>query len=101
MMNLNPVTAVAGLFGKIFDRVLPDRSKVNEAQSRINEAEVAAGGSSMLRHWRGFLGWVLSIVFVWEAVVRTIIVTYWPETELPPSILKEVTTLLIGMLGLA
>ena len=35
----NPISAVAGLLGKVFDRILPDRSKINEAQSRINEAE--------------------------------------------------------------
>ena len=98
---MNPFTVVAGLFGTLVDRVLPDRSKINEAQSRINEAETAGAGPSILRHWRGFLGWALSLVFVWEAVVRTVIVTYWPEAELPPSILKEVTALLLGMLGLS
>ena len=98
---MNPFTLVAGLIGKAFDRLLPDKSKINEAQSRINEAEVAGSGQSLLRNWRGFLGWVLALVFAWEAVGRVIISTYWPELKLPPSMLKEILTLLLGMLGLA
>lgn len=98
---MNPFAMVAGLIGKVFDRLLPDRSKVNEAQSRINEAEVAGAGPSILRHWRGFLGWVLALVFAWEVVGRPIMVTYWPGTKLPPSALKEILTLLLGMLGLS
>ena len=98
---MSPITAVAGLIGKAFDRMFPDRSKINEAQSRINEAEVAGAGPSILRHWRGFLGWVLSLVFAFEVIGRAIIVTYWPGVKLPPSMLREVLTLLLGMLGLS
>jgi hypothetical protein len=98
---MNPFSAISDFLGKILDRFVPDRSKVNEAQSRINEAEAAGGGQSVLRHWRGFLGWVLSIVFVWEAVGRTVISTYWPDVALPPSMMKEIMALLIGMLGLS
>ncbi len=100
-MSLNPVSAIADLIGKAFDRIFPDRSKINEAQSRINEAEVAGSGPSVLKNWRGFLGWVLSLVFAFEVVGRAIIVTYWPQVKLPPSMLKEVLTLLLGMLGLS
>ena len=98
---INPIAAVTGLIGKIFDRVMPDKSKINEAQSRINEAEVGGAGASFLRLWRGFLGWVLALVFAWEVVGRTIIATYWPELTLPPSMLREVLTILLGMLGLS
>ena len=100
-MILNPIAAVATLLGKAFDRILPDKAKINEAQSRINEAEVAGSGQSLLRNWRGFLGWVLAIVFAWEVVGRVIIATYWPEATLPPSMLKEIVTILLGMLGLS
>lgn len=98
---INPISAVAGLLGKVFDRVLPDKSRINEAQSRINEAEVGGAGASFLRLWRGFLGWVLALIFAWEVVGRTIIATYWPDVTLPPSMLKEVLTILLGMLGLS
>lgn len=87
------------ILGGLLDKVLPDRAKANEAQSRINEAEVSGAPASILRLWRGFLGWVLSLVFAWEVVVRPAILTYWPDTVLPPSGLVEVSKLLLGMLG--
>ena len=87
------------LLGRVLDRALPDRSKSAEAQSRINEAEVSGGPASALRLWRGFLGWVLAVLFAWEIVARPIIVTYWPGVPLPPSALSEITTLLTGMMG--
>ena len=95
------IPILGGLLEKIFDRILPDRSKINEAQSRINEAEVAGAGVSFLRLWRGFLGWTLALVFAWEVMARPVIMTYWPDTVLPPSMIKEILTLLLGMLGLS
>lgn len=88
------------ILGGLLDKVLPDRAKANEAQSRINEAEVSGAPASRLRLWRGFLGWVLALVFAWEVVGRGIVATYWPDITLPPSVLKEITTVLMGMLGL-
>lgn len=70
------------------------------AQSRINEAEVSGAPPSRLRLWRSFLGWALTLAFLWEVMVRPVILTYWPDTPLPPSVLKEITSLLLGMLGL-
>lgn len=80
-------------------RILPDRDRQNEAQSRINEAEVSGAPSSRLRLWRSFLGWVLSVAFLWE-LLRPVILHYIPDADLPPSMIKEITTLLLGMLGL-
>ena len=89
-----------GIGSKIVDRLLPDRAASREQQAKINEAEVAGGPASILRLWRSFLGWVLAIVFAWEVVGRNVILTYWPDTKLPPSMIKEVTQLLLGILGL-
>ena len=89
-----------GLGSKIVDRLLPDRAASREQQAKINEAEVAGEPASILRLCRSFLGWVLAIVFAWEVVGRNVILTYWPDTKLPPSMVKEVTQLLLGMLGL-
>ena len=99
----NPISAVAGLLGKVFDRILPDRSKINEAQSRINEAEVSGAPPSRMRLWRSFLGWVLALLFCWEVVGRMVIVPLffasWGKS-LPPSALDQIMALLLGMLGL-
>ena len=94
---------LASLGATIIGKVLPDRSKTNEAQARINEAEVAGAPQSFLRLWRSFLGWILSILLVWEIAGRLIIIPMffptWGKT-LPPSTLDQIMTLLMSMLGL-
>ena len=100
MSILSGIPILGGLLDKAADRILPDKGASREAQARINEAEVSGAPASPLRLWRGFLGWVLAISFVWEVVARNIILTYWPNATLPPSVLKEISTLLLGMLGL-
>lgn len=91
--------ALTDFAGKLLDRVMPDRAKQAEAQSRVNEAEVAGAPASKLRLWRSFLGWVLALVFAWEVAGRTIVLTYWPGASVPPSMLREVSALLLAMLG--
>lgn len=70
------------------------------AQSRLNEAEISGAPNSFLRLWRSALGWALALSFIWEVMARPVIVTYWPEAVLPPSFIRETTSLLLGMLGL-
>ena len=96
----NKIPGLGTVIDRVTDRVLPDKSASREAQARINEAEVSGGPGSRLRLWRGFLGWCLSLLFVWEVAGRTVIATYWPGTKLPPSVLAEISALLLGMLGL-
>ena len=43
-MPLNPLSFISDIFGKIADKVAPDKGKILEAQSRINEQEAGAGG---------------------------------------------------------
>lgn len=91
------------LLGLAVDKVFPDRSKVNEAQGRINEAEVSGAPASILRLWRGFLGWTLSLCFAWEVAGRLIIIPMFFDAwgkSLPPSALDKITMLLVGMLGM-
>lgn len=100
MAIFSSIPLLGGLLEKVTDRLLPDKAASREAQARINEQEVATSGQTRLKAWRGFLGWVLSIVFAWEIIGRGIIQTYWPGIVLPPSVLKEISTLLLSMLGL-
>lgn len=88
-----------GLGEKAVEKIFPDRAASREAQSRINEAEVSGAPASRLRLWRSFLGWILSLGFLWE-LLRPVVLHYWPGADLPPSMTKEITTLLLGMLGL-
>ena len=92
--------AILGIGGKVMDKISPDRAASREQQSRVNEAEISGAPASRLRLWRSFLGWVLALLFCWEVAGRAVILTYWPDTKLPPSMIKEVTQLLLGMLGL-
>lgn len=69
-------------------------------QAEINQAEIGGAPASRLRLWRSALGWALSLCFIWEAMIRPAICTYWPDALLPPSFIKEITSLLLGMLGL-
>ena len=93
---------LGGLSG-LADRIVPDRNRQNEAQSRINEAEVSGAPASRMRLWRSFLGWILALLFCWEVVGRLVIVplffAQWGN-NLPPSALDQVMALLLGMLGM-
>ena len=100
MSILSGIPVLGGILDKIAGRILPDKGESRQAQSRINEAEVSGAPASILRLWRSFLGCVLAGAFCWEVMVRPVITTYWPHITLPPSVLKEISTLLLGMLGL-
>lgn len=89
------------LIGKGMDKIWPDKSKCREQQVELNAEELKGAPSSKLRLWRPFLGWTLSLLFVWEAVGRPIMVTYWPDVTLPPSTLEVVSKMLFLMLGVA
>ena len=99
-MNLNPLSFLGDIFGKAVDKLAPDKGRILEAQARITEQEAAGAPVSALRLWRAFLGWVLTLLFVWEVVGRPIAVSFWPHLSLPPPMLDEVSRLLLGMLGL-
>lgn len=90
----NLLGGITGAVGKI----LPDRNRQNDAQSRINEAEVGGAPASILRLWRSFLGWMLSLLFCWEVAGRLIIPLLFPalRDHLPPSALNQIMTLLLG-----
>jgi len=85
------------------DRLLADRRRHSEAQGRINQQEVSNAPVSLLRLWRSFLGWALSLLFVWEVAGRLVLIPLlapqW-EARLPPPALEQIMTLLAGMLGL-
>lgn len=100
MAWLSGIPLIGGIITTIADKIAPDKGKVIEGQSRINEAEVAGAPASHLRLWRSFLGWVLALVFAWEVVGRPILATYYPHIPLPPTAIKEISHILLGMLGL-
>ncbi len=84
-------------------RTATARSSNSTAQQRLNEHEISGAPASRLRLWRAFLGWVLSLLFVWEVAGRLVLIPLlapqW-EARLPPPALEQIMTLLAGMLGL-
>ena len=87
-----------GLGEKAFDKIFPDRAKLQERQLEINaETERTSGGQLTPRK---LFMYVLVLAFTWEVMVRPVVVTYWPTTELPPSMLKEVMLAISSMFGL-
>lgn len=96
---MNWFSSLSEMLGKIIDKIWPDKSKSREQQTTINQVELQGAPPSHLRLWRSFLGWVLAVLFVWETVGRSIIVTYWPDVLLPPSTLEVVVQMLLLMLG--
>lgn len=88
-LGKSAVTAITGV---------DQESRKNQAH--INEEEIKGAPQSMLRLWRSALGWALALSFVWEVMARPVIATYFPNATLPPSFIKETTSLLLGMLGL-
>ena len=94
---------IAGELARASERVLTGRASQNEAQGRINSAEIEGAPQSRLRLWRSFLGWVLTLLFAWEVAGRLIVIPIlFPQLErhLPPSALDQILTVLLGMLGL-
>ena len=97
---LTSIPFLGDLLSKVTDKIAPDKSKILEGQSKINELEIAGAPTSKLRLWRSLLGCLLVFAIAWELIGRPIITTYWPEATLPPSMLKEIMHILLGMLGL-
>lgn len=70
---------------------------MGQAGSGIREDPAA--GSAFARQWRSFLGWILSVAAMWEIMLRPLLLAIWPCLPLPASMLKEVLSLLGGLLG--
>lgn len=83
---------------KLVDRMLPRRAKLQEQHLAINaEAERASSGKMTPRK---LFAYIVVLLFVWESIGRTIIVTYYPEVRLPPSLLDEILPMLSILFGL-
>lgn len=91
---------ILGLGSDAAAKIFRDGAEERRGQRAINEAEIAGAPQSGLRLWRSFLGWALAVAFIWEVIIRPIIETYWPGAVLPPSFMREISTLLLGMMGL-
>ena len=99
MSWLNSIPVLGGVLEKGMDKLWPDKAESRKQQTALNAEELKGAPTSRLRLWRPALGWALLICFVWEVMIRPVLVTYWPTLTLPPSMLEEVCKLLLFMLG--
>jgi len=94
-------TGVVGkVAGKIIDTVAPDKAEARRQQFELNKAEIEKAPQSKLFLWRPFVMWLFALLAAWEIIARPIIVTYWPNVSVPPSMLETVMEVLLGGMAL-
>lgn len=122
LSNFTPFGAVAGLVGKVLDRVLPEDKAQKEAanlevlkmvqsgelaqliaQTDINKAE-ATNPNMFVAGWRPFVGWVCGMGLLSQFIIRplaTWIAALLGHAIIYPTLeMGTLMTLLGGMLGL-
>ena len=112
-MALDPISAGLDLATTIVQKIWPDRSQQEQqqlagmlqqltAQTDINKAE--AQSSDPLQHWRGGLGWVCTLAYLFDFVLQPLLVSLSALAGHPIGLarldLGDLSTLTLGMLGL-
>tara|TARA_A100001037_G_scaffold293705_1_gene310639 strand:+ start:167 stop:535 length:369 start_codon:yes stop_codon:yes gene_type:complete len=110
---MSKLNVVANIIDKVADRVddfTLDKAEKAEMLAEINKAQlevnkVEAGQTGLLVRWRPFLGWVLSCAFAYHFVLQPFLLFILSakgiEIELPQFDMGTMTTVLMGMLGMA
>lgn len=113
------IGAVLGIGEKLIDRLIPDPIKKQEALLALKEMEQrgelaqiavnleeAKHPSLFVSGWRPFIGWVCGSAFAYNYIVQpffgfVVAVFSWEYPPLPSLDISQMTTVLMGMLGLA
>jgi hypothetical protein len=113
MAASDPITAALDFASGIVSRIWPDKTAQEQqqlaavlamvqGQLSINQAE--ATSSDPLQHWRGGLGWVCVLGYLWNFVLdpltNAIAAIAGHPLNLPPLDITQLSTLTLGMLGL-
>tara|TARA_B100000965_G_C19596284_1_gene760399 strand:- start:2508 stop:2876 length:369 start_codon:yes stop_codon:yes gene_type:complete len=107
------LNVVAGIIDKVADKIddftLDKAEKaqlmqeINKAQLEVNKVE--AGQTGILVRWRPFLGWVCASAFAYHYVLQPfllfILTANGMQIELPEFDMGTLTTVLMGLLGMA
>lgn len=101
----------------LLDKIFPDKTKADEAKARllelqmsgeleaikgqldINKAE-AGSPSVFVAGWRPAIGWVCAAALAFQYLVRPLVMTKYPELQIP-GLDDNLWQLLTGMLGIA
>ena len=120
-MALDPISAALSIGGKLIDRLWPnpaerDAAKLEllkmqqagelaqmTAQTDINRVE-AASSSIFVAGWRPFIGWTCGAAFAYKFVLAPALAfglaAFGHPIELPVLDFTEMSTVLLGMLGI-
>ena len=110
MPKLNVVASIINQVADKIDDFTLDKAEKAELMQEINKAQlevnkVEAGQTGLLVRWRPFLGWVLSLAFAYHFVLQPFLVFALAANgivvELPQFDMGTMTTVLMGMLGMA
>tara|TARA_R100001163_G_scaffold64436_1_gene58674 strand:- start:2337 stop:2735 length:399 start_codon:yes stop_codon:yes gene_type:complete len=116
-MVMGIAESVVGVAGKVLDKFVEDKDlkakldhelktafhSANLAQIEVNKQE-AAHQSLFVAGWRPFVGWVCGIALAYHFVLAPFLLfvfsVYGLEQELPEFDFSQLSTILMGMLGL-
>lgn len=116
-MAIDPLTAGFELGGKIIDKLFPDPEDRAAAQLKLLElqqsgelAQIAVNQEEakheniFVSGWRPFIGWVCGAAFAYQFVIQPLLAFIIANTAgkvtLPEFQMQELSTVLMGMLGL-
>lgn len=127
-MAIDPVTAILDIGGKLIDRLFPDPTARAQAklqlvalqqngelaklsaetdllkgQQAINQVE-AASEHIFISGWRPFIGWICGAAFAYHFVLQPLLAFLFSAAGHPVTLpvfqMNELSTVLMGMLGL-
>lgn len=127
-MAFDPLTAAFSLGGKILDKIFPDPEQRAAAQIKLAELQqngelailaaetdlakgqqeinkIEAGSDNLfIAGWRPFIGWVCGVAFAYHYILQPLlafmIANAGHKVELPSFDMGELSTVLMGLLGL-
>ena len=109
--------SITGVAGKVLDKFVQDKDlkakldqemkmafhEANLAQIELNKEE-AKSSSLFVSGWRPFVGWTCGVAlayhFILEPFIKFIVVVNGVDVELPTFDFSQLSSILMGMLGL-
>ncbi len=113
-LDITGIGSVADLANSVISKIWPDKTEAERSQMAaavmviqgqldINKAE-ASNPSMFVAGWRPFIGWTCGAAFAYKFVIAPFIVlglaTFGHPVNLPVLDFTEMSTILLGMLGL-
>ncbi len=120
-MSIDPITAGLDVFGKVIDKIFPDKTQADSAKAELLKMQIngdlqlalgqqatntaEAGSTSVfVAGWRPFIGWVCGMGCAWNwiglPIAKLICALLDHVIVLQMADLSEMMPLLLGMLGI-